>query len=143
MKYLVIGFFFLGLALFAYTSFAPVLVPTSEPEMAEGQGLPLVAVTLPELSSAAEQGRLAFEANCAACHGVDAAGQDGEAPPLVHVIYEPNHHADASFYRAVQQGVRAHHWRFGDMPPIEGIGQNEIASIILYVRELQRANGIH
>lgn len=106
------------------------------------QGAPLVNVTVPELTAAAQTGKTAFEANCAACHGANAAGQDGVAPPLVHIIYEPNHHGDASFLLAAKNGVRAHHWRFGNMPPVEGVTDEEIASIITYVRELQRANGI-
>jgi hypothetical protein len=39
-------------------------------------------------------------------------------------------------------GVQAHHWRFGNMPPVEGITRAEVATIITYIRELQRANGI-
>ena len=49
----------------------------------------------------AQSGKRGFEAKCAACHGVNAAGQDGVAPPLVHKIYEPSHHGDESFQRAV------------------------------------------
>jgi len=37
-------------------------------------------------------------------------------------------------------GVR--HWRFGDMPPVEGLSRRDVAAIVAYVRELQRANGI-
>ncbi len=105
-------------------------------------GPPLVDVTVPELDAAAQAGETAFNDNCAVCHGVNAAGQDGVAPPLVHIIYEPNHHGDQAFYRAATQGVPAHHWPFGDMPPVEDITEQEIASIVAYVRTLQRANGI-
>jgi hypothetical protein len=63
-------------------------------------------------------------------------------PPLVHKIYEPSHHADFAFQKAVQSGVRSHHWGFGNMPPVEGITAAEIAMIITYVRTLQVANGI-
>jgi len=81
-----------------------------------GGGAPIVAVNVPAtLSASAEIGGKTYEANCAACHGRNAAGQDGIAPPLVHVIYEPGHHGDEFFQRAVARGVRAHHWRFGDM----------------------------
>ena len=105
-------------------------------------GAPLAEVEVPALSAAARAGQEAFEANCARCHGVNAAGQDGVAPPLVHVIYEPGHHGDQSFHQAVRYGVRAHHWRFGDMPAIDGVSQSQVADIIAYVRELQRANGV-
>ena len=99
------------------------------------------ALTIPAFSAEAEAGRAVFEENCIACHGKHATGTD-RGPPLVHRIYEPNHHGDASFYLAVRNGVRAHHWRFGDMAPVEGVPENEVTTIIRYVRELQRANGI-
>lgn len=51
--------------------------------------------------------------------------------------------ADLSFLMAAQRGVQAHHWRFGNMPPQEGVTQGDVKAIISYVRELQRANGIN
>ena len=108
-----------------------------------GSGPPIVAVKLPNtLSARGERGQRTYAANCAACHGQNAAGQDGVAPPLVHIIYEPGHHGDESFQRAVAQGVMAHHWPFGDMPPVEGLTRTDVAAVVAYVRELQRANGI-
>lgn len=95
------------------------------------------------LSQNAQNGKRGFEAKCAACHGVNAAGQDGVAPPLVHKIYEPSHHGDESFQRAVSMGVQAHHWRFGNMPPVEGLTRGDVKMIISYIRELQRSNGIN
>lgn len=108
-----------------------------------GDGGPLVAdVVVPELSAAALAGRDVFDAKCATCHGPNAAGRDGKGPPLVHKIYEPSHHADMSFLMAVERGVRGHHWPFGDMQPVDGVSREDVARIIAYVRELQRANGI-
>ena len=95
------------------------------------------------LSQNAQNGKRSFEAKCATCHGVNAAGQDGVAPPLVHKIYEPSHHGDESFQRAVSMGVQAHHWRFGNMPPVEGLTRGDVKMIISYIRELQRSNGIN
>ena len=83
-----------------------------------------------------------FDANCAACHGIDGAGSS-QGPPLVHRIYEPSHHADMAFILAVRHGVRAHHWQFGNMPAIDGVSDSEIAQIVAYVRELQRAASIY
>ncbi|MCC3860745.1 c-type cytochrome [Pseudemcibacter aquimaris] len=104
----------------------------------------LVSVTLPEqLSDNAIVGKRIFEAKCASCHGQNAAGQKGVAPPLIHKIYEPSHHGDESFQRAAALGVRAHHWPFGNMPPVDGLTRAEVSTIITYVRELQRANGIN
>jgi mono/diheme cytochrome c family protein len=82
-----------------------------------------------------------FDAKCAACHGRFAAGTDS-GPPLVHVYYEPNHHADIAFQRAVAFGVVAHHWSYGPMPPVAGLGEEEVAAITAYVRWLQRAAGV-
>ncbi len=86
--------------------------------------------------------KVAFEAKCSVCHGINAVGQRDIAPPLVHRIYEPSHHGDEAFQRAEAIGVRRHHWPFGDMPPVEGLTRGDVAMIITCVRELQRANGI-
>ena len=103
----------------------------------------MVEVQVPKLSQTAQSGEKLFNTYCASCHRKDAAGQDGVAPPLVHKIYEPNHHADMSFRRAARLGVRSHHWPFGNMPPVKGIEPSEVDQVVAYVRELQRANGIH
>ncbi|MXQ07838.1 c-type cytochrome [Alphaproteobacteria bacterium GH1-50] len=106
-------------------------------------GAALVQVRLPEtLTDIAVMGKRAFEAKCIACHGENAAGVDGSGPPLVHKIYEPGHHGDAAFWLATQNGVRAHHWNFGNMPPIDGLTQGDVAAIVAYIRALQTANGI-
>ncbi len=101
----------------------------------------IVKVTVPELSAVATRGRDLFNANCAACHGKNAGGSEN-GPPLVHQIYNPGHHADGAFVLAARNGVRAHHWRFGNMPPVTTVGQPEVMMIVRYVRELQLANGI-
>ena len=104
----------------------------------------LANVLVPEtLSQNAKIGQLGYEAKCAACHGANAAGQDGVAPPLVHMIYEPSHHGDEAFQRAAELGVRGHHWPFGNMPAVEGVTRGDVTMIIAYIRELQRANGIN
>jgi mono/diheme cytochrome c family protein len=129
-----------GLVYYAW----PALEPDEQTQSSSLQGGTLADVILPEtLSQNAHIGKLAFEAKCAACHGINAAGQDGVAPPLVHLIYEPNHHGDESFQRAAAVGVRARHWPFGDMPPVEGVTRGDVALITAYIRELQRANGIN
>lgn len=100
-----------------------------------------VAVKVPDLTPVARSGKRAFDDNCAACHGVNGAGTD-QGPPLVHSIYNPGHHADASFLAAAQRGVPRHHWNFGDMPAQPQVSRRQIEVIIRYVRELQEANGI-
>ena len=107
------------------------------------EGAPLVEITLPEsLTAKQEMGKRAFDAVCADCHGENATGRLGMGPPLVHKIYEPSHHRDMAFLMAVQRGVRAHHWPFGDMPPQSGLTPSDVANIVDYVRALQRENGI-
>ncbi len=139
----VIGFFVIGVAVFIGKQLVPGEQAAPSVQATSGErGAPLAVVKVPVLSAAAEVGKVAFDANCASCHGANAAGQDGVAPPLVHKIYEPNHHGDASFLLAARNGVRAHHWRFGDMPQIKDVSDQEVDNIIAYVRELQRANGI-
>ncbi len=107
------------------------------------EGHPIESVLVPDQIS--EQGLLGkniFEHKCQSCHGINAAGRHEIGPPLVHKIYEPSHHSDQSFYRAVAMGVKAHHWPFGNMAAVEGLTQGDIKAIISYVRELQRENGI-
>ncbi len=103
----------------------------------------MVQVTVPDLAGDDVTGKRAFDAKCADCHGPNAAGRDGIAPPLVHKTYEPSHHGDAAFFVAVRNGVRAHHWSFGFMPPVQGLSDAEIGMIVGYLRTLQRANGIN
>lgn len=101
----------------------------------------ITTVTVPALSATASEGRQAFDANCASCHGTNAAGSD-RGPPLIHDIYNPGHHGDGAFFLAAQRGVRQHHWGFGNMPPQPQVSQTEMQAIVQYVRELQQANGI-
>lgn len=114
---------------------------STRPDMAAPAGGSQVAVQVPELSLTAQKGRVAFDANCAKCHGPSAGGTD-QGPPLIHSIYNPGHHGDEAFYLAAKNGVRAHHWPFGNMPPQPQVSNNDLAAIIAYVRELQAANGI-
>lgn len=102
----------------------------------------MVNVVVPILKGDAAVGKRLFDKACAACHGANAAGTKGVAPPLIHKIYEPSHHGDESFQRAAAFGVQRHHWRFGDMAPIKGLSRSDVEKIITFVRDVQRANGI-
>lgn len=116
--------------------------PPTRVAVADGSDA-LVDIVLPQtFSDAALTGRSIFANTCAACHGENAVGRDGLGPPLVHRIYEPSHYGDEAFQIAAAQGVRAHHWRFGNMAPVPGLTRGDVAMVIAYVRELQRANGI-
>jgi mono/diheme cytochrome c family protein len=87
------------------------------------------------------QGEALYERFCVACHGPAATGT-AQGPPLVHRVYEPRHHSDFAFMLAIRQGVRAHHWRFGDMPPVTGITEEQAWLVIGYIRHLQQQAGI-
>jgi len=130
-----------GFGALIYTSYGK---PQAAPASVEApKGRAIVEVTVPELQGKSELGQVAYVTKCASCHGENAVGQVGVAPPLVHKIYEPSHHGDAAFLMAARNGVRSHHWQFGNMPPVEGITDAEVGTIIAYVRALQRANGIN
>lgn len=126
---LVIGVLVMGIAVVGWQIFSPSKKGVS------------VDVKVPELSQTALIGKKAFDANCAECHGPNAAGSD-KGPPLVNDIYNPGHHGDAAFVFATKRGTRQHHWNFGNMRPVPQVSDREIAAIIRYVRELQQANGI-
>lgn len=128
-KYAILGVVIAGLAL-AFSGFFD-----------NGDQGVRVDVRVPELSTVAVRGQVAFDANCAQCHGKNAAGGD-KGPPLVHNIYNPGHHGDQAFLLATKRGVRRHHWPYGDMPPQPQVSGAEITAIVKYVRELQVANGI-
>lgn len=140
-KFLLVGACALA-AVAAYSILRPGPADESaQPTPVEGSAI--VAIEMPPIDGNAAIGQRIFENVCAACHGSNAVGIEGAGPPLIHVIYEPGHHADESFQRAVAVGVRSHHWRFGDMPPVDGLTRGDVSMVIAYIREIQRANGIN
>jgi len=105
---------------------------SSEPKPAVGSG---------PVPAEFQVGETTFNTTCAACHGKQGVGTD-HGPPLVHKVYEPNHHGDQAFQRAAANGVQAHHWQFGNMPKVEGVTPGDVDQIVKYVRWLQRQAGI-
>jgi mono/diheme cytochrome c family protein len=102
----------------------------------------VVEVKLPaSLSPMAREGERLYQVHCQVCHGVAGRGSP-TGPPLVHSIYSSEHHTDTAFTLAVQLGVRGHHWGVRNMPAQPELDESTIQKIILFVRELQRANGI-
>lgn len=99
------------------------------------------SIIIPELTVDAQTGEAYFNAKCAACHGINGTGTD-KGPPFIHQFYQQNHHGDESFQRAAKMGAQAHHWNFGDMPPVAGITRAEVTKIVIYIRALQTANGL-
>lgn len=131
-KVLVIGVFVAGGGL----ALAHVLRSTGAPSA------PTIIVKVPDdLRPQALAGKVAFDAQCAQCHGKNASGTD-RGPPFINRIYNPGHHSDQTFLLAAKIGVRSHHWNYGDMPPQPQVDQQQLADIIAYVRALQEANGI-
>ncbi|MEI4472455.1 c-type cytochrome [Frigidibacter sp. MR17.24] len=121
---------------------AVLAVAAGLPALAGGVNAPEPgSVVRPEVTGEAAIGQRAYAALCASCHGEVATGTD-RGPPFLHPFYLPDHHGDQAFLMAAEWGVRAHHWRFGDMPPVEGVTRADVKAIVAFVRALQRANGM-
>lgn len=136
----IIGALLVGVAIGVtlYRQKTPVEMPAQSATSA-----PMMVVKVPaQFGPLARSGEPLFNDNCASCHGRFGAGQIDVAPPLIHKIYEPGHHGDQAFFMAVFNGARAHHWPFGDMPPVEGLKNEDVEKIVAFVREIQRENGI-
>lgn len=115
-------------------------VLTVAPACSQGESAPK-AVATGVVPAELQTGQAKFTASCSACHGAGGVGTS-QGPPLVHKIYEPNHHGDAAFQRAAANGVKAHHWEFGNMPKIDAATPEDVDQIIKYVRWLQKQAGI-
>ena len=102
-----------------------------------GAGEPDIAVQDADLVATGED---LYVAHCSECHGADLRGTD-RGPSHLSEVYKPDHHADGAFLFAVQSGSRAHHWQFGDMPPISGLSTGDVEAIVAFVREQQRIHG--
>lgn len=100
-----------------------------------------VDVSVGKLSSRAAFGQEVFNGTCAECHGDNGSGTR-KGPPLIHDIYNPGHHSNQSIVVAIKNGVRAHHWPYGNMPAQEKVGFTETMAVIEFIREVQQQNGI-
>ncbi len=85
-------------------------------------------------------GSTLYKGNCASCHGDDLRGTD-QGPSHLSEVYEPGHHGDEAFQRAVLLGSQQHHWGFGSMPSIEGLDREQVAAIVAFVRDRQETEG--
>lgn len=127
-----VGLGALGVGAFSAIRPTPAVKAAGEPVQA--------AFVMPALSVDAQEGERYFNAVCAACHGQSALGTD-HGPPFINDIYNPGHHGDRAFLMAAQNGVRQHHWPYGNMPP-QKVTPAQVARIVVYIRELQEANDI-
>ena len=102
------------------------------------------ALHLPPLGfkGVVDKGVEPFEKYCMACHGPKGQGTE-QGPPLVNQVYRPDHHADLSFHFAVRDGVKSHHWNYGDMKPVPLITPEETEHVIAFIREEQKRAGIN
>lgn len=108
------------------------------PALAQQAGIPTPS---PGMMPSPVRGEPLFEQHCARCHGEDLQGTD-KGPPFLSPIYRPAHHGDPAFQMAARYGARAHHWRFGNMPPVPGVSPDQVADITAYIRMKQRRAGI-
>lgn len=128
------GITLIVLLLATLTTLAWLAPPRAERQAASG--LPASHATADP-----DAGQAVFREHCARCHGPDLGGTD-QGPPLLHPYYRPDHHSDLAFYLAVKNGVVAHHWGFGDMPPVAAVGPEQTRDIIAWVRGQQRQSGL-
>jgi mono/diheme cytochrome c family protein len=119
--------------------FCVVAMVACTPDQTPAARLPSPPTSTPAVLVAGDS---LFASHCQQCHGQQALGTD-RGPPLVHTIYAPGHHADVAFHLAARNGVRAHHWTYGNMPPIPALSESQTTEIISYIRWLQREAGIN
>ena len=100
-----------------------------------------VNVKAPRVPFKFGRGMKKYRDMCAKCHGKWGDGTE-QGPPLIHPFYKPSHHGDPAFYQAVLRGVTAHHWKFGNMPPVEGATSKDVDKIVPFIRWLQKENGV-
>ena len=95
----------------------------------------------PKMTPQLNLGKMNYDIFCSACHGKTAGGTN-KGPTFISRIYHPGHHGDGAFYMAPKRGVRAHHWQFGDMKAVPGVNDEQLSTIVRYIRAVQKINGI-
>ena len=138
---LVVALLFLATACPADDAEEPVATPTSAPAATATATEEPTPTATPESRFSGTDGRSLYGQACSVCHGQNLEGTNA-GPTFLDRIYAPGHHADISFIFAVERGVRAHHWNFGNMAPVEGLSHEQVLAIIAFIREQQRAAGI-
>ena len=124
----------------AVLSFLPVLLTACDAMSPEARRQAL-HLPPPGFQGIVAEGVEAYNRYCSVCHGVRGGGTN-QGPPLVNRVYRSDHHSNLSFHVAVRDGVKAHHWSFGDMQPVPLVTPEEIEHVIAYIRSEQRKIGI-
>jgi len=86
-------------------------------------------------------GKQLFQQHCVRCHGQRLEGSSS-GPSLLHPYYKPEHHGDLSIYLAIYQGVRQHHWQFGNMPAFKNLTAEDAGHLLRYIRSEQVIAGL-
>lgn len=92
------------------------------------------------VAAGGDRGAEVYASSCASCHGTELEGTD-KGPPQLSIVYEPGHHPDLAYETAIANGARQHHWNFGDMPPVEGLSESDVAAVIAFIRSEQERVG--
>ncbi|MBI1823901.1 MAG: cytochrome c [Nitrospirae bacterium] len=129
--------------LFGLISFAFILLMACSSKENQAESPAAVGLkVIGETPSGLLKGETLFLSRCSGCHGEKGRGTE-RGPTFISPIYHPDHHGDDSFILAARNGARAHHWQFGDMPPIPGIREDDMKEIIAYIRWLQKENKVY
>jgi cytochrome c oxidase cbb3-type subunit 3 len=83
--------------------------------------------------SAHTPGNQLFEANCAACHGLD--GRGGEHAPDIVGAASVKSRSDTELFKIIHGGVVAR-----GMPPFLSLGDQKICALVTHLRSLQGAS---
>ena len=97
--------------------------------------------SVPVSSLSIQLGGIAFAEECASCHGRTARGTE-RGPDLIHPDYGPGRRSDAQFRRAIREGKQARRAGYQNMPPAMNGSERHLNRLIVFLREVQRANGI-
>jgi mono/diheme cytochrome c family protein len=98
-----------------------------------------------KLTVSIEEGRRLFVTNCTACHGAEG---HGDGPAAIALNYTPRHFSHEAFrYISTSNGVPSDDdltqtirsgRRNAQMPAFPGFMDEEVSSLILYLREMNR-----
>jgi len=97
-------------------------------------------VAVPDLPGDAAAGAVVYEQGCAGCHGDDGSGADA-GPGLLVPEYSLPGFDDTALVTAIVKGVAADEGRYGGMPRIRGLSEQDLADLIAFVRGLQHEAG--